>query len=60
MISALNEVVVELQRLLIDEAATTLILRRDMAPGRNNRRCPEEERTGLMYQMNSSNKRENG
>ena len=30
MISALNEAVVELQRLLIDEAATTLILRRDM------------------------------
>ena len=32
MISALNEAVVELQRLLIDEAATTLILRRDMTP----------------------------
>ena len=32
MISALNQAVVELQRLLIDEAATTLILRRDITP----------------------------
>ncbi len=32
MISALNGAAVELQRLLIDEAATTLILRRDMTP----------------------------
>ena len=32
MISALNEATVELQRLLMDEAARTVILRRDMAP----------------------------
>ena len=32
MISALNEAAVELQKLLTDEAATTLILRRDMNP----------------------------
>ena len=32
IISALNEAMVELQRLLIDEAALTLILRRDMPP----------------------------
>ena len=32
IISALNEAMVELQRLLMDEAALTLILRRDMPP----------------------------
>ena len=32
MISVLNESAVQLQRLLIDEAATTLILRRDLTP----------------------------
>ena len=56
MISALNQSVVELQRLLIDEAATTLILRRDMTPLERFLR----ERTVLIHQMNSSNRQENG
>ena len=60
MISALNEATVELQRLLTDEAALTLILRKDMTPNETILDAIKRKDRIDVQQIALSNRRESG